>query len=419
MIRVSAALAVRLVSAALVSAVIAPPLGALAQSLGDAAKKAAEQRQSAQTPSRTYTTSDLKDDAGRSEGGSPRFNSGARPPLGANGGPPTREDIVRAVTPAVVTIEARGSVGSGFFVAPSLVLTNRHVVESGGVLTIRLANGSTTTGTVNATASDADLAVIWVDRPVPSQPVLALGDAASVHVGGEVLAVGSPLGILRSTVTRGIVSAVRTLGGLTYVQTDAAINPGNSGGPLVDDRGYVIGITTAKFKTAESLSLALAVDHAVMLIDGRGPSVARRSTESSSDRDLSAAVDGAGRPDGDDVRARGGQQLKASLRALGQEADRLDAYWERSRADCGGGASGGRAPVTGRPWFGLLADRSAVDREPGPRCRAWLSDIADYAAHIDGEMRRAAESARQAGVYPGVARDLRRKYGLDWSGWDR
>jgi len=42
--------------------------------------------------------------------------------------------------------------------------------------------------------------------------------------------------VLHSTVTRGIVSTIRTVAGLTYAQTDAAINPGNSGGPLVNAR---------------------------------------------------------------------------------------------------------------------------------------------------------------------------------------
>jgi S1-C subfamily serine protease len=388
------------------------------QSLGDAARKAAEQRQSTQAPSRAYTTSDLRDDVGQRFDGRPasRFNNGAHPPAGVNGGPPSREDIVRAVMPAVVTIETSSSVGSGFFVDAGVVLTNRHVVEAGGVLTIRFASGETTTGSVSATASDADLALVRVDRPAPAQPVLALGDASSARVGGEVLAIGSPLGILRSTVTRGIVSAVRTIGGLTYVQTDAAINPGNSGGPLLDERGYVIGITTAKFKTAESLSLAIAIEHAVRLIDGRGPSVVNESRESARDRDLSAAVGrSSGGPDGDDVRANGAQQLEAAVGALAREADRLDVYWERSRADCGADP---RARATSRPWFGLLADRSAIDREAG-RCRSWLSDIADYAARIDGVMQRLGEVARQTGVYPGVARDIRRKHKLDWSGWDR
>ena len=58
------------------------------------------------------------------------------------------------------------------------------------------------------------------------------------------MAIGSALGVLQNTVTRGIVSGVRQAGSVTLIQTDAAINPGNSGGPLVDRAGNVIGINT-------------------------------------------------------------------------------------------------------------------------------------------------------------------------------
>ncbi len=395
----------------------AAPSGPMAQSLGEAAQRAAEQRQSTQVPSRSFSTGDLKDESGaRLDGRTPsRFSNGARPPAGANGGPPTREDIVRAVMPAVVTIESSAGVGSGFFVDQGVVLTNRHVVEGGGLLKIRLASGETTTGSVRQTATDADVAIVHVDRPTPGQPLLALGSAVDLRVGGEVLAVGSPLGVLRSTVTRGIVSAVRTIGGLTYVQTDAAINPGNSGGPLVDDRGYVIGITTAKFKAGESLGLALGIDHGVRLVEGRGPSVAWGPATPGRGLDL-AAVDGSPRRnDSDDVRDRGAREFEGVMQTLARHADRLDATWQRSRSDCGPDT---RAAAGSRAWFGLLADRGLADRATGD-CHAWLSNIAEDAQSIDGEVRRANAAARQAGVYPGTTRDLRRKYKLDWSGWDR
>jgi len=78
--------------------------------------------------------------------------------------------------------------------------------------------------------AETDVAVLRVLDPDASQQVLPLGSAARVRTGQEVIAVGSPLGVLQSSVTRGIVSAVRAVGGVTLVQTDAAINPGNSGG---------------------------------------------------------------------------------------------------------------------------------------------------------------------------------------------
>ncbi len=69
---------------------------------------------------------------------------------------------------------------------------------------------------------------------------------------------------LQNTVTRGIVSAVRQVGPVTLVQTDAAVNPGNSGGPVLDREGMVIGIATMAVKAGlgQGLSFAVAIDHA-------------------------------------------------------------------------------------------------------------------------------------------------------------
>src|SRR5581483_8384059 len=122
-----------------------------------------------------------------------------------------REAIVRRVAPAVVTIEAADVVGSGFFVAPGLVVTNKHVVGGGSTVRVRMANGRTSGGFVAAAATDADLALVRVDSPPNPQPTVALGAARHAQAGEEVLAVGSALGVLQATVTRGIVSAVRSV----------------------------------------------------------------------------------------------------------------------------------------------------------------------------------------------------------------
>jgi S1-C subfamily serine protease len=61
-----------------------------------------------------------------------------------------------------------------------------------------------------------------------------------------VIAIGTPLGFLQNTVSRGIVSGLREAGGATLVQPDAAINPGNSGGPLLNRSGAVVRLTVAR-----------------------------------------------------------------------------------------------------------------------------------------------------------------------------
>jgi 2-alkenal reductase len=119
----------------------------------------------------------------------------------------------------------------------------------------------------------ADLAVLKADGAVPA--VATLGNSDALNPGETVIAIGSPLGDLKNTVTVGVVSATgRSIDtGMGYqieglIQTDAAINQGNSGGPLVNLAGEVIGINTLVVRSsgtgavAEGLGFALPVNTA-------------------------------------------------------------------------------------------------------------------------------------------------------------
>ena len=141
--------------------------------------------------------------------------------------------------------------GSGFvYDTNGHVVTNAHVVENATSIQVRLANGKTYDATVLGTDPSTDLAVIDVDAPSSAFSPLTLTDSSAIHVGQEVVAIGSPFG-LENTVTSGIVSALdRSMeapNGYTIngaIQTDAAINHGNSGGPLLDLEGRVIGVNS-------------------------------------------------------------------------------------------------------------------------------------------------------------------------------
>ena len=93
-------------------------------------------------------------------------------------------------------------------------------------------DGQRQDGDVVERSPQADLALVQL-RGSNSFTPLSMGDAASMRVGDEVVALGYPglggVGI-SLTATRGIVSAIRTVGEMSIIQTDAAINPGNSGG---------------------------------------------------------------------------------------------------------------------------------------------------------------------------------------------
>jgi putative serine protease PepD len=183
----------------------------------------------------------------------------ARPdaaPAPAPGGAST-SDLVGAaarVLPSVVQVQVRtgsgAATGSGWvFDDRGHIVTNNHVVASGGTVSVVGSDGRRSTAEVVGTDPDNDIAVLRVEPSSALRP-LARADLSATRVGEPVLAVGSPLG-LSGTVTAGIISAldrpVRLGGaaGRTAVQTDASINPGNSGGPLVNARGEVVGVNTA------------------------------------------------------------------------------------------------------------------------------------------------------------------------------
>ena len=171
------------------------------------------------------------------------------------------EDVISEVMPAVVTVQTASSKGSGFFVTLDTVLTNVHVVGTNSTVTIVRANGMTTTARVQSTEPAFDVAVLKVAAVLSNQTVIPLGSASNIRLGEEVIAIGTPLGFLQNTVSRGIVSGMREVRGATLVQTDAAINPGNSGGPLIDRHGMVIGIVTSAYLNSNGLAFAVSVEH--------------------------------------------------------------------------------------------------------------------------------------------------------------
>jgi 2-alkenal reductase len=137
--------------------------------------------------------------------------------------------------------------GSGVIISSDgYIVTNNHVVEDAQSLAVTYADGSRHEATLVGTDPLVDLAVIRVTDAVPA--FAPLGDSDALQPGETVIAIGSPLGDFKNSVTAGVVSALnRTVPGSGMeglIQTDAAINHGNSGGPLVNLRGEVVGINT-------------------------------------------------------------------------------------------------------------------------------------------------------------------------------
>ena len=178
------------------------------------------------------------------------------------------------VSPAVVTVVntlAQGGQASGSGViisADGYVVTNNHVVDGYQALEVIYQDGSIAEAQLVGADPYVDVAVLKVGGSVPAYA--AFGNSDALNPGETVIAIGSPLGDFRNTVTVGVVSATgRALDtGANFqmeglIQTDAAINHGNSGGPLVNLAGQVVGINTLVVRgntqdQAEGLGFAIA-----------------------------------------------------------------------------------------------------------------------------------------------------------------
>jgi len=183
---------------------------------------------------------------------------------------PSAAHIVRAATPATVTIvtyDAAGDTlgqGSGFVLrSDGVIVTCWHVMAGAARATVIL---STHEQFDRVAFLDGDSVADVALLRVPGFELPTLPARSSVPAVGErVLAIGSPLGLSR-TVTDGIVSAVRILNGRQLVQISAAISPGSSGGPVLDSEGRVFAIARMYLEGGQQLNFAVPVRYALGLL---------------------------------------------------------------------------------------------------------------------------------------------------------
>jgi S1-C subfamily serine protease len=347
--------------------------------------------------------------------------AGAKPPVVANadGTPASLEDMVAAATPAVVLIETDTARGTGFFVHGNVIVTNAHVVRGASAVRLKLANGRAGSATVTSVADGVDLALLQPAAGSEGSTILELSSVGHVRAGQEVVAIGSALGVLQNTVTRGIVSAMRQDGRVMLIQTDAAINPGNSGGPLLDRSGKVIGVNTMKVGSAASIGFAIAADHVRNLVDlPSAPPVLPAAPGQDPSPLTEPSLNGPalpGAPAQDDGHAQVLEAFELQLKKVSLQADKIDEYWERFKKACDVLPN---AVHGDREWFGVWNRPPSVQANLAD-CSTWMTDMLQVSTAVKIAMTVADESARTSGIYPGQVRTLRHKYRLEWDGWDK
>ena len=194
-----------------------------------------------------------------------------------NLGPNSISEIVKMVTPWVVTISTEtevrgffsnfdeGGAGSGFIVRnDGYIVTNWHVVENADDIKVHLPDGQSYDAKIAGRDPVTDIAVLKI--PAMNLPSADIVETKNTNVGDWVMTIGNALALKGGpTVTLGIVSglgrSINTKRGQFYglIQTDAAVNVGNSGGPMVNMKGEVIGINQATLRQAEGISFAASI----------------------------------------------------------------------------------------------------------------------------------------------------------------
>jgi hypothetical protein len=188
-------------------------------------------------------------------------------------------NLFKNVSPSIVLILTKHSIGSGAIIAPNGdIITNNHVVGNNKqvVVALKPKSGSSPkrkdllVADVFKVNQSSDLALIKLTKKSKKLRAIRLGKANSYEIGQDVHAIGHPEGNLW-TYTKGFISQIRddynwvNPNGYKHhakvvIQTQTPINPGNSGGPLFDDKGKLVGVNSFKKTGGEGLNYAVSVE---------------------------------------------------------------------------------------------------------------------------------------------------------------
>ena len=164
------------------------------------------------------------------------------PQVAVNNSPADYTTLVERAMPSMVFIQTDKATGSGFFVSPNGdILTNHHVIEGAGYITVTAQNGQSVGAMVKDYDAQRDIALLKVNTSY-ALPFLTISNTLPKQ-GEAVIAIGNPRG-LNGSVSSGIVAAVREIDNNLWVQFTAPISPGSSGGALLNIKGEVVGMPT-------------------------------------------------------------------------------------------------------------------------------------------------------------------------------
>jgi len=175
-------------------------------------------------------------------------------------------EIVEKVRPAIVRLETHDYVGTGMIVGRTgYTLTCNHIIKDVQSVTVTLYDGREYNATVVSRDERRDLGIVKISATGVDFSCVSLGNSEQLKKGEEILVIGYSLGLEgETTVSKGIISAFRSVEGVDLIQTDAAVNIGCSGGPLLNLRGDVVGVVTFKLygEAVEAMGFAITINSA-------------------------------------------------------------------------------------------------------------------------------------------------------------
>jgi tetratricopeptide (TPR) repeat protein len=296
--------------------------------------------------------------------------------------------LVRRIKPSAVAIEtfdAKGvtlSRGSGFFIAPDKIITNRHVIEKSNRVEIHLMDGKKFTARgVLAIDGEGDLALLQVEVP-PTAAIPLTIERTAPQEGESIVVIGNPYG-LEGSVSNGIVSAVREIPGYgKIIQITAPISPGSSGSPVVNMRGQVIGVATLQAAEGQSLNFAVPSERILQLKLGELQTFSTLNSEAQKNRRAAAErlySQGLGMLSRDDF----ARALNYFEKAVEIDPNYAEAWYQ----------AGFSYGMLGRHQDALKASRQAARLRP-----EWAAAFVNIGAssYALGQFKDAAEAYRQA-----------------------
>ncbi len=155
--------------------------------------------------------------------------------------------------------------GSGFVIFDNFTLaTNYHVIEDANlILAYSDAGNQYLVSKVIVADAQKDIALLEFFSPTDLKP-LALASGDGLRRAEPVVTIGSPKGVTNS-VSLGNISALYEEDGVSYIQFTAPISPGSSGGALFNNRGEVIGITSAAIIDSQNMNLAVDISEIIKM----------------------------------------------------------------------------------------------------------------------------------------------------------